>query len=243
MPYAKRPGRTTKKVYKPRKGGANKSTFKPSKDFRFKADKNYGIKPEPFPRVLFTRLKYGQSNKFNVPVLGVAVANSYRMNSIWDPDFTGVGLTVAGWSQMSALYDRYMVMGAKVIVSFNDPSADGIRVGCSLRQASNGPTSGLTIEQLTYYNNTYISGLNNTGKQTKNFSFYIKPWSLIGIDKLEYMANSSLYSSTMASFPSAPCYIDVFAVNEDPTAAAKTVLYTIKIIYYTKCYQRKQLNP
>lgn len=52
------------------------------------------------------------------PAAGVASANVFRWNSVYDPDFTGVGSSVAAYSQMSALYNRYRVMGAKMTVSF-----------------------------------------------------------------------------------------------------------------------------
>jgi hypothetical protein len=44
-------------------------------------------------------------------------SNLYRANSIFDPDFTGVGTTVAGYQQMQQLYSRSRVLGVKARVS------------------------------------------------------------------------------------------------------------------------------
>lgn len=244
MPYGKRKPGNKKRMPKPTKGGSKALVKKNNRDFRFKGSNNYGIKPEPFPRVLYTRAKYAENYQFTVPAYGVAVARSYRINSIYRPAFTSPYQTVSGWSQLNALYDQYLVLGAKVSVSFNNPEVDGIRVGVCLRQGDNGPISGLTLTQLSNYNNVYISGLNNTGSQTKTFHFYIRPWSLIGISKLEYMANSSRYSSVMSTYPAYPGYIDVFAVQEDSSISVTSkVNYVVKIMYYVKCFERNQLNP
>lgn len=83
-------------------------------------------------------------------------------------------------------------------------------------------------------------GLNNSGKQTKNFNLYLKPWSQIGIDKLEYKANSSAYSCAMGTYPNQSTYIDVFAV--DPTGSNGTISFQMRIIYYTKFFNRKSLS-
>lgn len=244
MPYGKKS--KSKPGYKKPvgKSKAMASAKMQKRDFRFKGSQNNNIKPEPFPRVLYTRAKYAENAQFTVPAYGVTVARSYRVNSIYRPAFTSPWSTVAGWSQLSTLYDQYLVMGCKITVSFNNPSADGIRVGVLLRQGNNAPAVSLTLTQLANYNNVYISGLNNTGSQTKTFSFYVKPWSLLGINKLEYLANSSRYSSVMNDNPPYSGYIDVFAVQEDALVdVTAKVNYLVKVVYYVKCFERNQLNP
>lgn len=230
-----------KKLYKPRKRVNNKINAKTNKDFR--ATNSYGITPQPFPRVLFTQCKYSDSKIFTVPALGVSNANTYRSNSIWDPDFTGTGQTVAGWNVLNQIYGRYWVMGCKVRLTFSDPLQDGVRVGYSIRQRSNAPTAGLTIQQLAYYNNVYMSSISNSGSQKKVFNFYMKPWAQSSVSKLEYMANSDQHSAIMSGFPNIPSYFDVFVVNENVGSSATTINYTCEITYYVKLYDRLQLNP
>jgi hypothetical protein len=213
------------------------------RDFISKGVNNYNIKPEPFPRVLLTRAKFVENWQVTIPGYGLSEARSYRINSIYRPPFTAPATTVCGYAQLAAIYNKYLVLGAKVTVSFSDPTVDGIRVGVALRQASNGPCDAITLQTLANYSGTYISALNNTGSQKKEFNFFIKPWSLIGISKLEYMANSSIYASGIATNPSSPAYIDVFAVQDDASkASTQTVNALVKIIYYVKLFERAQLN-
>lgn len=44
-------------------------------------------------------------------------SNLFRANSVFDPDFTGVGTTVLGYSQMAAVYTRYRVINCTAKVS------------------------------------------------------------------------------------------------------------------------------
>lgn len=204
---------------------------------------SYGVKAEPFPRVLYTRCKYATRLTLTQSIgADVAASNTFRLNSIYDPDFTGSGRTVAGHANLANIYDQYWVMGAKVKVMFNDATVDGCRVGCRLRINGNNATSGENVRALMESPLTYMSGLNDTGSQKKTFSFYVRPWSLVGCSKLEYMANSSTYSSAIASNPAASstCLLDVFVVNPNQTAASTNVV--VQIIYYTKLYSRKELQ-
>lgn len=41
----------------------------------------------------------------------------FRANSVFDPDFSGIGTTVAGYPQMAAVYTRYRVMSLKAMIS------------------------------------------------------------------------------------------------------------------------------
>lgn len=204
--------------------------------------KPYGVKPEPFPRVLYTRAKFSDNITMTTSALGVCDSRPYRMGSIYDPRYSLGGNTVVGWSQLNAIYYRYWVMGIKVNVSFNNPTADGMRVGVLIRDGENGVgASGATLQRLSEMPRCYISGINNTGEQSKTFKFWLRPWQLVGVSKLEYLANSSKYASLMNNNPSTHCYIDIFAVNDDASLPSANVSMVCKFTYYVKCYDRNQL--
>lgn len=208
-----------------------------NKDSRFKQVNRYRIKPEPFPRVLYTRAKYGDFGTLTAPTAGVAVATVYRLNSIYDPFFSVGGRTCVGWQALSGLYRRYLVLGAKITVSFNNPSADGQRVGIRLRIAGGNTAVGNSMQDITEKEMTYVKGLNDTGSQKCGFSLFVRPWTLMGISKLEYMANSSAYTSLMNGNPAADsCFADIFLIN--PVTGGTTVNYMTRIVYYVQCYDR-----
>jgi hypothetical protein len=57
------------------------------------------------------------------PGAGAAIANVFRLNSVFDPDFTGVGTSAVGYTQLAALYGRYRVLSAKISVEFINTTA------------------------------------------------------------------------------------------------------------------------
>lgn len=213
-----------------------------SKDYRFKQMIPYKIKPEPFPRVMYTRVKFADSYALSQTVVNTSVGWQFRLNSIYDPQASVGGNTVTGHAQLASIYSRYWVMGAKVVVNFTDPTADGLRVGCRLLIDGNTSAIGTTLTNILNKPLTYVSGCNNTGSQKKSFSFDISPWSLMGISKLEYISNSSTYSSAISANPAAAtgCLFEIFAV--DPVNNSNSIRADIKILYYTKFYGRITLE-
>lgn len=205
----------------------------------FRAGKSYKVKPEVFPRILYSRMKF--TDDLQLTIAGsTATAYTYRMNSIYDPRYNTGGASCCGWAAMNGLYGNYQVMGAKVQLSFSNPSKDGVRVGCRLRINGDNPISTGALQVISAQPMTYISGINNTGSQKKNFNLYVKPWSLCGVSQQEYKSNISLYSSVMASNPSAYAWLDIFALNPwDVTS--QTIEVLVKIIYYVKFFNRVAL--
>ncbi len=57
------------------------------------------------------------------PAATAVAYNTFRMNSVYDPDFTGVGTTVTGYPQLAALYGRYRVTSSKISVDYINKSS------------------------------------------------------------------------------------------------------------------------
>lgn len=223
--------------------GTRKDNYKGPVGSQFKGINSYGVKPEPFPRVLLTQAKYSAEGQMAVSSgLPFANAITFRANSIWDPYYaTSPGQTVCGHAQLASIYSSYLVLGAKVILSFTDPqNTDDIRCGYRLRIGGGGGASTSTFQSLTETPMTYMSGIANTGSQKKSFHFYVRPWQLHGVSKLEYLANSSLFTSGISANPPADnCLFDIIAIS--PRGETGNVRYTITIKYYIKLFNRKYL--
>lgn len=209
----------------------------------FQAVDSYGIKPNPFPRALLTQCKYTHINiPLTTSVQDLSVGNTYRLNSIWDPFFPVGGTTVAGHTQLASLYGKYWVMGAKVTVSFNNPQTDGMTCGCRLRIEAGTTAIGQTSALIGSQPNTYLQGIQDSGNQRRQFNFYVKPWTLMGLSKLEYLSNSERYSSVISGNPvgaANSCLMDVFCI--DSTQTSNIIRYSVNITYYVKLYSRLPL--
>lgn len=91
---------------------------------------------QPFPQSFMTRHRYCTQFSLNVPVTGNAVSHVFSANSLYDPDVTGVGHQPLGFDNLAAIYNHYLVKGAKITIrgiSANDSAVDGaLMVGITL---------------------------------------------------------------------------------------------------------------
>lgn len=71
-----------------------------------------------FPQQLKVRLKYIDEYVMT-SAAGSTVTQSFRMNSIQDPDFTGTGHQPYGHDQWSPLYNTYVVLGSKLTATWS----------------------------------------------------------------------------------------------------------------------------
>lgn len=234
-----RKGKSTVKYSVPTTRNPNK------RDYRFKQINPYGIKPEPMAQKLMTRMKFFDEGQLQTAGGStVAVGNTYRMNTIWKcKDTTTVTKTAVGWNQMSNMYKSYLVTGCKIIVNFNNPDGDGCRCGVKLLTRNADSAVGDNWESIGEQPLVYSKGLNDSGSQTTVFKFFCRPYSYMGISKMEYMSNSSIYCSAMNDYPvNDAAKFQIFWV--DPAGGiSRKVRYNVRIIYYVTLYEREPLVP
>lgn len=206
----------------------------------FRQVRPYGVVPDPFPTRLHTRCKYIATKTMTASAATAHTCGNeqvYRLTSIYDSDLTGTGETVVGHSNFNNLYEKYIVKGAKIEVKFSNPTADGMIAFCSLNQTAllQGKIDSWCMQDSL----TYSSNLNNTGSQKHTFNFYVNPWSLRGLSKLEWMANKSDHSAALAANPTQDIYLRC-AVSGKTLSSQMRI--SVKIIYYTEFFDRKQLT-
>jgi len=80
------------------------------------------------PQHMITKLKYLVNISKSIPANTIASFNQFRLNSIYDPDYTATitGTSVLGWSQWAALYQRYRVFKCAYKFTFSNLTADAI---------------------------------------------------------------------------------------------------------------------
>lgn len=82
------------------------------------------------PDKLRTRLRYCQSNQTLTCTTGVPTVRQYRLNSLFDPDFTGVGHQPYGFDQIVLMgYQAYCVYGVKYKILLEQQIADIVQTG------------------------------------------------------------------------------------------------------------------
>lgn len=131
----------------------------------------------PVPDSTVCKLRYVQWGQFNTAATG-ADFTVFRANSIFDPWFTGAGHQPMGFDEWAEFYDTYMVLGARITVTYQskDATATGFSyVGVTL---SDRPSSiAATLEEAMERNNVkfrLLTGISSKGAVTVSKTFSAK---------------------------------------------------------------------
>lgn len=163
-----------------------------------------------------------------------AVAYNFRLNSLFDPDETGTGHQPYQYDQIAPLYARYIVYSCSYVVTFFDPSADGIYVGVKARRTADTPAdaSGKTLSFLKETKLVSAYPLNNTGSQKKVIKGTINLAKLFGITSAQYSAAAVQddYGALTSANPYFGAQLQVFLI--DSNGNDQTVAFDIKLTYH-----------
>lgn len=89
------------------------------------------------------RLKLCYAQEFNLTSAGFGATQQFRGNSVYDPDFTGVGDQPLYYSQWQTIYERFRVHGSKITLR----AVASVQPGVHLAISANPDTS--TIGSVT----------------------------------------------------------------------------------------------
>lgn len=162
------------------------------------------------PRCLST-FKYNQTISFTV-ASAAAGQNVFKLNGMFDPDTTGTGHQPYGFDQMLNIYQRYVVLRTRVIVSFS-PSSDRLMVG--ITAASTVTTSVTDLA-------TFSLAAESPHSQSKALSFGGGPPAvmrasyatnlLLGTTRTQMMADD-LFQGTTSTDPTNLTVLTVYWYN------------------------------
>lgn len=71
---------------------------------------------------LITKLRYHTNITLN-PGVGTSAIHLFRADSVYDPDYSGVGHQPLGFNQFETLYNHYCVIGAKLTARYTSPTS------------------------------------------------------------------------------------------------------------------------
>lgn len=190
------------------------------------------------PDRYFCKLVYNDTLIVNP---GVSVYSYlFRGNSLYDPDAVVTpGTQPLGFDQLTNLYQRYTVMGAKFSVTALPTSTTG-NADQQLTILANHSTVPFTDQDLISqqpYAKTRFIGNGNTGPVT--LSAYYSSAKILGVSKRRIL-DDDIYSAIYNTNPSTQWYIHVFQSDLSGDNTLGTI--KIKITYYCKLYDRFPLG-
>jgi len=185
----------------------------------------------PFAQRYITKLKYSDT-------LTLSLANSYQyvfnLNSVFDPNRTGVGHQPYGFDQLAALYNRYRVISCKYIIN-GYSAGNPIRYGTivsndvpplnNMSELAENPRAQTRV-QIPGGNTTQIRGL-----------AYIP--SVVGRNKAQYMADDRFQAQCTAS-PAELALLTLYGATM--TDAGSDVLVNVTLEYTVEFFDAIPLD-
>lgn len=201
--------------------------------------KNY-VKNDPFPPYRWVNLRYTGTFLMSTGTGVYGTEQVFRLNSLYDTDFTNAGHQPYGFDQMATLYNSYIVDKAYINLEISNPSNDGLIVSaCIQPSAASFSLTGKGVEAITEQPMVVTRRLNNSGSQKTSIRQSIPMWIAEGISKIIYEAEINQYGATVGANPSAVPYLR-FAACSDSGTAGHTVTCVLTLTFHAKFYDRIQ---
>lgn len=167
-----------------------------------------------FPDRQLVKLRYSQEVTLD-PGPGGISQHIFRANSLYDPDFTGIGHQPYLYDQWSEVYSHYCVLGSRMtatLVTVNTLNQDPGYYGILLSDDTNGTTNFTSID------NVFESKLSSN------------PWRMSG--SANTIQASNYKSSALSRNFSAKKFFGVKNVNDGDAYTALTGANPAKIAYF-----------
>lgn len=192
------------------------------------------------PDKLIVKLPYSMMRTFGDP-LG-AETQIFNLNSIYDPDRSGVGHQPLGYDQWAAFYNRYRVIGVKVTVQ-----AANYQSQCGATCAIIGTNSaGLVLASDAIHEQQHMTRmvLSNSagGKNSGTLSKYFSLSRITGVSDMTYRS-SDQYAAQFGANPTETICGHIYWENLlAPGGQSSAGVARINVIYYVELFDRNTLS-
>jgi len=196
----------------------------------------------PFPPSWNGKLRFSVQGSLSSTTSGACGTEwVFRLNSLYDPDFTYTGHQPYGYDQLSAIYGQYVVNAVDVEILATDPTADGAAL-CAVVQPSQASTtvSGKLPDQISEQEFGAVGFINNTGGQKIAMRRTFQLHQVEGISRAQYDTQLSVYGAAVSANPSLSPWLRV-ALADMNGASGTVVRIMFNLVYHAKFYRRNVL--
>lgn len=168
----------------------------------------------------------------NTGTTTVAATQQFRLNSLYDPDYTGSGHQPYYYDQIAALYAEYCVYGVKVdIYAGSESVTSPILLSIAPSLSTSLPTDAELGLERPQASRLFV----DAGGASQRFVKYYKIYEILGVPKSECFIDDALSAS--GTNPSRPLYLNLSAICGD-TSVACILNINVKMTFYCKWSKR-----
>lgn len=183
------------------------------------------ILPQAFKRSYLT---YHALGTITEPAASTGGIYQFRLNSIYDPDFTGVGTTAAGYAALTSLFSLFRVVRVRAVVRLSLNTTGQAVVGMLPGLNSTLTSNYQKLEMEPFACSKVIQGNVGGAHAVAEFNRVFDLAKVCGITKQQYQTDFDFAHATGAN-PSKSVYLTVFIAGN--SGAAQTMVYNVRLIY------------
>lgn len=197
----------------------------------------------PFSKMLHTWLTYEQIGGISCGAAGLFGSDQlFRLNSLFDPDQSGVGHQPYFYDQLTGIYSRYKVLRCRVNLWVQNPTdkTNGAYVGVCVQSSDDTNTPMVsklpqTIAERPNSNLIYISG---TGEQSNYSQFEVPLHHILGLTRREFLDDVEDTCAAVGANPSRVAILGLAMVDPGGAAGAgsQTVTYRVQLQFYVQMF-------
>ncbi len=198
---------------------------------RFKRKRRMTIKQDPFPNTRLAKLTYCTQVSVN-PASSFIGDHVFRLNSIFDPDFTGTGHQPYGHDTYELLYEQYRVVGCKATVTYSASAATSNII--ALAEITPNSVSASSAEPVMERSNVKWKV-----SETNSPITLVMKWSAKNWFRGNVSANAQ--GAGFGSNPTEVAFLHLMAGSAAAGAASGQVNFNVKLEYIVRMAEIKVL--
>lgn len=193
-------------------------------------------KSEPADMVI---LPFNYSETITISGISGAMGDYvYRINSLYDPNYTGTGVQPLYYDQWTYMYSNYLVNAVAYELTYY--TANTVPSQLCVLMARAPTISGMTnITDVTTKNMASKIILITPDNSTALAKGYAKINAIMGVNKKEYADNPEIYGAVYNANPTEPAYMHILAQAMDYTSSISITL-NVRLKFYCQLNQLQE---
>ncbi len=182
-------------------------------------------------------LAYHQTGTLTEAAAGAGSYNTFRLNSIYDPDFSGVGSSAVGYSTKALFYGKYKVLRVRFCVRFWGSTGGNALVGVMFGGNTTIAANPLLWAVEPNSHSKMLQGNTGTTHSVVTLDMTVPIHKVVGITKKQFDVDLD-YQASFGVNPQLQAYATIWVFGQ--SAAAQTVVYDVRVAFDTEFSQPLQ---
>jgi len=196
---------------------------------------------QPFAQRYICRMKYADSVQVTGPGLGGISTFRFNLNSIYDPNRTGLGHQPYGHDTLATLYNRYRVIKCKYVISAIPTGATtGNQYGIVAALPANEQVNVVSINEVQEHPRAqFITQAPDAALKVLKGTVHIP--SLVGRTKAQYLADDR-YQATYGADPNELAVLNVYTGLLNAASETVSMQLNVMLEYTVESFDVKNLG-